>query len=373
MPASAVEWFRTIFGAEGWVLLIAGFVSRFYLILTVSLALIGVLPLLWGWHGTVVQSGSMEPHITAGDVVLTQSLDPDKPVPVGRVVQFLVPASGPAAEQETWLHRIVADNLDGTFVTAGDANPQVDSAPLIREQITGQGRLLVPMIGLPGLWLATGELALLAAWTGLSALAVVVVRVEGRVVTVAEADAAPDQVDPLPDEEPYSPLAVFDDDAPGTPPSEIDGEARMRALLLRLAVVVGVAAILAALVAASASVLSSAAFTASTSTTGNSFTVASEWPVPSVTLQDPGPAVEGRISLSADAAEPRSGIRSVSIEYAETGGSVWTTVCTTTTAPYSCVLDTSGAPEGVYRGRAIATSNAGATAVSEEVEVRITR
>ncbi|THJ66557.1 hypothetical protein E8P82_08890 [Arthrobacter echini] len=133
----------------------------------------------------------MEPHISAGDdVVLAQALEPDMPAPVGGVVQFLVPHATPGEEETTWLHRIVAANADGTFVTSGDANPQVDSAPLTREQITGQGRLLVPLIGLPGLWLGTGRLSLLALWAGLTFLAAIAVMAVLVVISASVLSAA---------------------------------------------------------------------------------------------------------------------------------------------------------------------------------------
>ena len=137
---------------------IASVASRLYLGVLLSLALFAVLPALFGWHGTVVQSGSMEPHISPGDVVLAAALDPEHPVPVGGVVEYHSPAEAePGGVAKTRLHRIVAANTDGTFVTAGDANITVDSTPIVRDQIKGQARLLIPAVGLPGLWLGSGN------------------------------------------------------------------------------------------------------------------------------------------------------------------------------------------------------------------------
>ena len=63
------SWVAELFAADGWVRFLAALASRLYLGVMLCLALFAVLPILFGWHGTVVQSGSMEPHISRGDVV----------------------------------------------------------------------------------------------------------------------------------------------------------------------------------------------------------------------------------------------------------------------------------------------------------------
>lgn len=124
----------------------------------------------------MVQTGSMEPHISPGDAAVIAPWDMMDLVPVGGVVQFRSPAAAePDGVERLRLHRIVETNDDGTFVTAGDANRDVDSSPLRRDQIAGQARVLVPFIGLPGFWLGTGQFAKLAAWAGLTLLALVLV------------------------------------------------------------------------------------------------------------------------------------------------------------------------------------------------------
>lgn len=164
---------------DGWGWFLVCTLSRVYLIFLLALAAISILPVVFGWSSSVVQSGSMAPHIHRGDVVLTTKLSADSPVPMGGVVTFRSPAAAePNGVEKTRLHRIVAANEDSTFVTAGDANASVDSTPITREQITGQARLLVPWVGLPSMWIAHGSFApftlwalttvgaLLAAWFG---------------------------------------------------------------------------------------------------------------------------------------------------------------------------------------------------------------
>lgn len=94
----------------------------------------------------------MKPNIEVGDVVLTAVVPSSSPVPLGRAVSFTRSGDANATGvPDQVMHRIVEVNQDGTFVTAGDANRDPDSTSLVREQITGQARLLVPWIGLPAL------------------------------------------------------------------------------------------------------------------------------------------------------------------------------------------------------------------------------
>ncbi len=133
-----------------------------------TLTAMAILPGLLGWSGSVVQSGSMEPNMSAGDVVLTSKLADTAPLPLGRVITFLV-------DDTQVVHRLVTVGDDNTIVTAGDANPEVDPWSPAREDITGQARILVPAIGLPSLWIGTGNLFAFAIWASATAIALLVV------------------------------------------------------------------------------------------------------------------------------------------------------------------------------------------------------
>jgi len=111
-----------------------------------------VLPALFpGWTSAAIMSGSMSPVIRTGDVVVASSSDGES-LGVGTVVMFEDPS-----QPGYVTHRIVEVNEDGTYTTQGDANPGVDSTPLSPEQVVGTGRILVPFIGLPFVWISTGE------------------------------------------------------------------------------------------------------------------------------------------------------------------------------------------------------------------------
>ena len=120
------------------------------------------LPLIAGWSPVVITSGSMEPVIHKGDVVLFEEHSGFGLGP-GAVVTY----SNPADPESLLTHRIVDTAPDGTYITRGDGNPAVDTTPLEPDAIRGVGRLLVPYAGLPFVWLGEGNVAAFALFVGL--------------------------------------------------------------------------------------------------------------------------------------------------------------------------------------------------------------
>ncbi|WP_108248641.1 ice-binding family protein [Planctomonas deserti] len=162
-----------VLSRDGWGWFLLGSASRGYLTTVLGLAVIAFAPALLGWHPSVVQSGSMMPDIRPGDVVLAEALPEGEPPELGRVVQFRNPAAAePDGVARTRLHRIVEDNGDGTYITKGDANADPDSVAMSADQVIGQGRLLVPFIGLPSVWLGHGHFPALLLWLALTAGAI---------------------------------------------------------------------------------------------------------------------------------------------------------------------------------------------------------
>lgn len=202
MGSPSVTSLSRFFSRNGWGWFVLSTIAKMYLTLVTTLVAIALLPLLVGWHGSVVQTGSMEPHISPGDVVVTSALDENLPVPVGYVVEYHSPASAePSGEPRIRLHRIVTAVGDGTYITAGDANADVDSTPITREQIIGQGRILIPFIGLPQLWVNTGNIAALVVWVFGTGVAIVIVAAPPRRKKRPPADPEPDTAvaGPLPE------------------------------------------------------------------------------------------------------------------------------------------------------------------------------
>jgi signal peptidase I len=119
--------------------------------MTSSLALWIVLPWTFlDWSPTLVTSGSMQPLVTPGDVVMVRPVQPEELVP-NSVVLF------ERADGERILHRIVEQLPDGTFRTQGDANASPDSEFLHADQVRGTAVLAVPFVGRPALWLYDGR------------------------------------------------------------------------------------------------------------------------------------------------------------------------------------------------------------------------
>lgn len=108
-----------------------------------------VLPLLAGWTPRVILSGSMEPRIHVGDIVVTRTV-PGTTVTKGQVITV----KDPDHPEKTRTHRVLRRAADGTIVTKGDANPQADSSHISNHDVLGLGVVRVPFVGRPAFWLA---------------------------------------------------------------------------------------------------------------------------------------------------------------------------------------------------------------------------
>jgi len=151
-PLPAVHSPTTKFG-----LFFVGLLALFIVFAVTWGAAWAALPaLIPGWTSAAIMSGSMSPSIRTGDVVVASSSDGEN-LGLGTVVMF----EGPSRPGYV-THRIVEINEDGTYTTQGDANPGADSTPLRPEQVVGTGRILVPLIGLPYVWISNEEWVTLA-------------------------------------------------------------------------------------------------------------------------------------------------------------------------------------------------------------------
>ena len=173
-------------GAADWLVLVGRFAALVYLNVLVWLSVWVLVPTLFmGLRPMALDSGSMGPAIRAGDVILVE--DPTgEPIEPGRVVTFRDP--GDPGRLVT--HRITGVNRDGTYRTKGDANADADSTPLTEEQIDGVGRLVVPRVGIPVVWLGQRNYAALGAWAVSVALALVLLAPSKPAGTAAEAPRA---------------------------------------------------------------------------------------------------------------------------------------------------------------------------------------
>lgn len=96
------------------------------------------MPTVFGFASAAVVSGSMEPYISIGDVVVVKSADG---YAVDDVVMFFEPDAGSYTT-----HRIV-EQVGGSFRTRGDNNDSNDPGLVSEENIVGKVVLVIPFAG----------------------------------------------------------------------------------------------------------------------------------------------------------------------------------------------------------------------------------
>ena len=116
-----------------------------------------IRPELFGWSRAVILSGSMEPSMSIGDLVIVHR---EKEYRVGDIVVF---DSGGLSVT----HRILEKAQEG-FVTKGDANNVPDKELLSENHIIGRVAVVIPMVGKAVLFLKNQEgmmlIMMLAIW-----------------------------------------------------------------------------------------------------------------------------------------------------------------------------------------------------------------
>jgi signal peptidase I len=149
--------------------LLAGVIGRSWLWFIAGCLAVTLVPILFGWRPYVVESGSMQPRINIGDVVLAAPVS-DRAQVLGRVIVF----NSPSKKGEVVTHRVIRF-AGPQLVTKGDANQIADTGRITMKDVRGLGRLLVRWVGLPLIWLQTkqwGLLLLFVASLWLAGLAV---------------------------------------------------------------------------------------------------------------------------------------------------------------------------------------------------------
>lgn len=180
-----------------------GLAGMFLSTVVLTLAVLAsVAPLAPRWSATVVASGSMEPALRRGDVVVYAGRAVDE-VGVGSVVVF-------DSDGRSLVHRVDGIAEDGSLVTKGDANAVRDSGTIDDAELAGAGELVVPWIGLPRLWWHEGHYILVVA----SAVALLVALRSSRLTS----DPAND---PWAGQERRSPIGAWADDREPRAPGDL--------------------------------------------------------------------------------------------------------------------------------------------------------
>jgi len=131
-----------------------------YLIALAALVAATLLPVLIGWRPYLISSGSVQPDVPAGSVVLA-----DRDGTLSAAVGDVVLVHDPARPGSLLAHRVAAVRPDGGLITKGDANAGRDTAPVPPASVVGRVRAVVPMLGT--VERHRGQCALLALLAGL--------------------------------------------------------------------------------------------------------------------------------------------------------------------------------------------------------------
>jgi signal peptidase len=141
----------------GWVTWWRVVLCRLVVSTFVGLVFWALVPKAFGWIPGAIVSDSMAPGIPRGNVVVSSPISGDDVVP-GQIITY----RNPEDTSSYVVHRVVFANEDGTLKTRGDANQSPDAKPLPRDLVVGLGRLHVPWIGWPVVWIQNGQLWALA-------------------------------------------------------------------------------------------------------------------------------------------------------------------------------------------------------------------
>jgi signal peptidase I len=125
-----------------------GFLKIAYYIFVAAIAALGLLLLLSAMPNAsvsvkIVQSGSMEPNIKTGSIVIIHSQSSYK---VGDVITFFFNSH----DETPTTHRVVKmgeDDGEARFTTKGDANENVDPGEIEEDAVMGKVLLSIPFVG----------------------------------------------------------------------------------------------------------------------------------------------------------------------------------------------------------------------------------
>ncbi|MDX6201197.1 MAG: signal peptidase [Frankiales bacterium] len=131
-----------------WALLLGRTLAAVVVAVTCGLAIWSVLPRAAGWSPSVVMTGSMQPRLHPGDVVLSAPASARTVTP-GQIILV----TDPAMPSHLLVHRFMRFTPSGDLITKGDANRREDSSPVPPASVRGLPRLRLPYIGLGIVWL----------------------------------------------------------------------------------------------------------------------------------------------------------------------------------------------------------------------------
>jgi len=121
----------------------AKYFGIFVIMLLVAAAVLTVLAPRFGWRVDAVFSGSMEPHLKVGGVVITRPVAAED-IKVGDTITFYSPQS-----EKPTTHRVIAIEEGSSFYfrTKGDANEDNDHFIVPVQNMVGKVCFHIPCLG----------------------------------------------------------------------------------------------------------------------------------------------------------------------------------------------------------------------------------
>lgn len=119
------------------------YISFTFLVVIAGLLVVSIFPITGNIKFMVVQSGSMEPAIKMGNVVMIKSVAEYK---IGDVITF----SSTGSRGGSTTHRIYGiQERDGNlvYITKGDANNAPDTREILPREVMGKVLLNIPYLG----------------------------------------------------------------------------------------------------------------------------------------------------------------------------------------------------------------------------------
>jgi signal peptidase len=111
----------------------------------VALVLAAAVPVVLGGRTFTVMSGSMEPNVSTGDLVITFPISPGEAT-TGDIVTF----KDPSGSGRLLTHRVATSSRDGDkyrFITKGDANTNVERWVVPADGRVGRVFMKMPKLG----------------------------------------------------------------------------------------------------------------------------------------------------------------------------------------------------------------------------------
>lgn len=124
------------------------YVAAVLLIILFVITAVALITPLKGWQSNTVMSGSMEPAISAGDLIVTAPVAAND-VYTGDIITF-VSLNGLTCHRVTGITQSPL-----TYITKGDANAVTDSQKVMPDRVIGKVVLRVPMLGYASYYVRT--------------------------------------------------------------------------------------------------------------------------------------------------------------------------------------------------------------------------